>query len=120
MRILNSTRDTELADRAWTAEGFWPRLVGLLRHSSLEPGEALILEPCTSVHTAFMRFAIAVVYVDRPGPVVKPSPELTPYRSTGLLPGCRAVIGLPGAPAQVVAGHAGGLSRWGVRLGEHT
>ena len=96
MRILNSTRNTELADRAWTAEGFWPRLVGLLRRSSLEPGEALILEPCTSVHTAFMRFAIDVVYVGRSGQVVKLSPELKPYRISGVLRGGRSVIELPG------------------------
>ena len=95
MRILNSTRDTELADRAWTAEGFWPRLVGLLRHSSLETVEALILEPCTSVHNAFMRFAIDVVYVGRSGQVVKLSPELNPYRISGVLRGGYSVIELP-------------------------
>ena len=95
VRILNSTRDTELADRAWTAEGFWPRLVGLLRRSSLEPGEALILDPCTSVHTAFMRFSIDVVYVGRSGQVVKLSPELKPYRISGVLRGGRSVIELP-------------------------
>ena len=95
MRILNSTRNTELADKAWTAVGFWPRLVGLLKRSSLEPGEALILEPCTSVHTAFMRFAIDVVYVGRSGQVVKLSPGLKPYRMSGVLRGGRAVIELP-------------------------
>ncbi|MCH8009235.1 MAG: DUF192 domain-containing protein, partial [Chloroflexi bacterium] len=82
MRITNETRDTLLADRAFEARGFWPRLVGLLRRSSLEPGEALLLDPCTSVHTAFMRFAIDVVYLDRGGKVVKVSPHLKPFRAS--------------------------------------
>ncbi len=95
MRIKNETRDTLLADRAFEARGFWPRLVGLLRHSSLEPGEALLLDPCTSVHTAFMRFAIDVVYVDRDHKVVKVSPNLKPFRASGVLRGGRSVVELP-------------------------
>ena len=95
MRITNETRDTLLADRAFEARGFWPRLVGLLRRSSLEPGEALLLDPCTSVHTAFMRFAIDVVYVDRDGKVVKVSPNLKPFRASGVLRGGRSVVELP-------------------------
>ncbi len=95
MRIKNETRDTLLADRAFEARGFWPRLVGLLGRSSLEPGEALLLDPCTSVHTAFMRFAIDVVYLDRGGNVVKLSPNLKPFRMSGVLRGGRSVIELP-------------------------
>ena len=95
MRIKNETRDSVLADRGFEARGFWPRLVGLLRRSSLEPGEALLLDPCTSVHTAFMRFAIDVVYIDRDGKVVKVSPNLKPFRASGVLRGGRSVIELP-------------------------
>lgn len=95
MRIKNETRDTLLADRAFEARGFWPRLVGLLGHSSLESGEALLLDPCTSVHTAFMRFAIDVVYLDRDGKVVKVSPNLRPFRASGVLRGGRSVVELP-------------------------
>ncbi len=95
MRIKNETRDTLLADRAVEARGFWPRLVGLLGRSSLEPGEALLLDPCTSVHTAFMRFAIDVVYLDRDGKVVKVSPGLKPFRASGMLRGGRSVVELP-------------------------
>ena len=60
MRIHNVTQGTELASAARTARAFWPRLVGLLGHSSLQPGEALVLEPSSSVHTFFMRFTIDV------------------------------------------------------------
>ena len=95
MRIENGTRGTVLADEAWAARSYWSRLVGLLFRSSLEPGEALVIDPCTSVHTAFMRFTIDVVYVDRERRVVKLAPELKPYRMSAILRGGRSVIELP-------------------------
>ena len=95
MRITNETRGAVIADRAFEARGFWPRLVGLLGRSSLEQGEALLLDPCTSVHTAFMRFSIDVLYLDREGRVVKTRPHLRPFRMSGVLRGGHSVIELP-------------------------
>ena len=95
MRIRNLTRATELASSARPARSFWLRLVGLLGRSSLEPGEALVLQPCSSIHTAFMRFAIDVLYLDRSGRVVKAVPSLRPFRMSGVLRGGDAVIELP-------------------------
>ena len=70
-------------------------MVGLLGRSSLKPGEALVIEPCNSVHTAFMRFTIDVVYVDKAGRVVKVSPNMRPFRIGGVFrPPC-SVIELP-------------------------
>lgn len=95
MRIVNRTRGTELASEARLARGYWSRLIGLLGRSTLRAGEALVLEPCTSVHTAFMRFAIDVVYVDRSRRVVKAVCGLRPFRVSGSLGGARSVIELP-------------------------
>ena len=95
MRIRNLTRGTELASSARTARSFWLRLVGLLGRSSLESGEALVLQPCNSIHTAFMRFAIDVLYLDRSGRVVKAVSSLKPFRLSGVLRGGDAVIELP-------------------------
>ncbi len=95
MRIRNVTRGSELASQAYAARGFWPRLRGLLGRASLQPGEALLLEPCSSIHTAFMRFAIDVVYVDRSGQVIKVVSGLKPFRASGVLRGARSVIELP-------------------------
>lgn len=95
MLIRNSTRGTQLASEAHAASGFWSRLIGLLGRSSLPAGEALVLDPCSSIHTAFMRFAIDVVYVDRSGQVVKVVPKLKPFRVSGVLRGASSVIELP-------------------------
>ena len=95
MQIHNATQGTELASSAQLAHSYWSRLVGLLGRRSLEPGQALVLEPCSSVHTAFMRFAIDVLYLDRSGRVVKAVPTLKPFRLSAVLRGARSVIELP-------------------------
>ena len=95
MRLRNVTRDIELASSARVARSYWSRLVGLLGRSSLQPGQALVLEPCGSVHTAFMRFTIDVLFLDRSRRVVKAVPSLKPFRLSGVLRGAHSAIELP-------------------------
>ncbi len=95
MKIRNVTRGTVLASEARAAKSYWSRLVGLLGRASLKPGEGLLIEPCSSVHTAFMRFAIDVVTVDQSGKVVKLVSDLKPFRMSGMVRGKHAVIELP-------------------------
>ena len=56
------------------------RRQGLLGRRGLAPGEALILAPCSSIHTAFMRFPLDLVFLDRAGRVLKTSPGVRPWR----------------------------------------
>ena len=56
---------------------------GLLGRSSLAAGYALILAPCSSIHTFFMQFAIDVVFVDRDGLVLRARPAVRPWRIAG-------------------------------------
>ena len=95
MRIQNQTRGTELASKATAARTFLSRFRGLMLRASLPPGEALVLEPCSSIHTALMRFAIDVVYADRAGHVVKVRPHVKPFRVSAVGRGGYATIELP-------------------------
>ncbi len=95
MRIINQTKGTELASDARFARSFWSRLIGLLGSRTLPSGAALVIEPCTSVHTAFMRFAIDVLYVDRSRHVVKSVANLKPFRMSAVLHGRCSVVELP-------------------------
>lgn len=106
MRIHNLTQGTELANDAREPRGLWGRAIGLLGRSSLRPGEALILQPCTSIHTAFMRFPIDVVYLDRSDRVAKVCPNVKPFRFSGILRGGHAVLELPSG---TLAGSATGV-----------
>ena len=109
-RIENVDRRLVLADRAWVAQGFWQRGVGLLGHTELAGGEGLILDPCGSVHTFGMRFAIDVVHLDGTGRVLQVAAHLPPWRVGPLRRGVRVVIELPAGGAGPTA--AGDRVRW--------
>src|SRR5215204_6485772 len=70
------------------------RMKGLLGRRSLESGEGLLLRPAGSVHTAFMRFAIDVVFLDRDMNVLHVAPRLSPWRAA-MARGAKAVLELP-------------------------
>ena len=53
---------------------------GLLDRTALDPSTALVLAPCLMIHTAFMRFPIDVIFVDRAGRVVRIVQDLGPWR----------------------------------------
>ena len=53
---------------------------GLLGRDGLAEGHALILAPCNSIHTFFMRFAIDVAFVDRDGRVLRTKTSVRPWR----------------------------------------
>src|SRR4051812_50197469 len=65
------------------AETALARLRGLLGRSGLSSGEGMLLRPAASIHTAFMRFPIDAVFLDRENRVVKVAAELAPWRAPG-------------------------------------
>jgi outer membrane protein OmpA-like peptidoglycan-associated protein/uncharacterized membrane protein (UPF0127 family) len=61
------------------AASFVSRFCGLMLRAPLAPDAGLLLTGCPSVHTAFMRCAIDVVYLDAQGTVLKCVPQLRPW-----------------------------------------
>lgn len=59
------------------------RRTGLLGRDHLAEGNALVLAPCSAVHTFFMRFPIDVVHVARDGRVLRMRESLRPWRISG-------------------------------------
>jgi uncharacterized protein len=53
---------------------------GLLGRLNLPEGNALILAPCNSIHTFFMKFAIDVAFVDRDGTIRRARAGVPPWR----------------------------------------
>src|SRR3954447_23767640 len=64
------------------AATFRARLMGLalVRHSQLPAGHALLLEPCSSLHTFGMRFPIDVAFADADGTVLRVIRGVPPRR----------------------------------------
>jgi len=53
---------------------------GLLGRDHLPAGHALIIAPCTSIHTWFMKFPIDVLFVTRDGRIVKIAARVPAWR----------------------------------------
>ena len=104
--IINLTRGNtvcvgELADRPLS------RMRGLLGRSGLPAGEGLLLRPAPSIHTAFMRFPIDALFLDRELRVLEVVEGLRPWRMASKR-GARAVLELS----------AGESARRGVSVGD--
>ena len=68
------------------------RMQGLLGRSGLPNGSGLLIDPCSSIHTWFMRFAIDVFFLDGQRTVVKVARNVGPFRMVLGGVGARAVI----------------------------
>jgi uncharacterized membrane protein (UPF0127 family) len=104
--IVNQRTGTPIATAVERAVTRSSRRRGLLGRDRLDPHCALILEPCTAVHTAFMRFAIDVVFIDRAGYALKIVRNVVPWR-IAIAAGAHAVVEMAAgsiAPHELMVG----------------
>ena len=67
------------------------RRTGLLKHTSLPEGTAMIIAPTNAIHTWFMKFDIDVMFVARDGRVLKVCHAMRPWRMAVALRGFAVV-----------------------------
>jgi uncharacterized membrane protein (UPF0127 family) len=91
--LRNQRSGAWLAVRVIPALDSVSRRTGLLRHTSLPEGDAMVIAPTSAVHTFWMQFPIDIVFVTRDGRVLKTRLAVPAWRLTGAL-GAHAVIEL--------------------------
>lgn len=74
------------------------RMRGLLARPPLQAGQALLIRPCSMIHTFGMRYAIDVVFLRRDGLVLKVAPAVAPRRMRARL-GAHCVLELAAGEA---------------------
>jgi uncharacterized membrane protein (UPF0127 family) len=77
------------------AATFWRRFWGLQFRSSLTEGSGLLIVPCNSIHTCWMRFAIDVAFCDSAGMVLAMKKNVRPWRATFPVRGAKIAIEFP-------------------------
>ena len=95
MKIINTTKQTILANKGLLADTVISRMTGLLNKRSFEPGEALVITGCRSIHMFFMKFAIDAVFVSRDNIVVGLVKHILPFRLSPYFYKADYVIELP-------------------------
>jgi len=84
MRIINQTKNIVLAESAIIADSPLKRMKGLLGRKEFNVGGAMVLSPCNSIHTFFMRFPIDVVFADKKYQIVEIKLCVKPFRASGI------------------------------------
>ena len=77
------------------ARNLWKQTVGLLGRSQLPADSGLWLEPCNSIHTWGMKFAIDVVFLDASGTVLRTVPNMRPWRVCWPVWKARIIVEIP-------------------------
>ncbi|MEO8457796.1 MAG: DUF192 domain-containing protein [Chloroflexota bacterium] len=103
-RVVNETKGTVVAEHVGHARSFWHRFRGLMLQSGLESDAGLFIEPSGSIHTAFMRFPIDAVFVDKGKRVVKVT-TVKPWRAS--VSKGHSVLELPAGRAAEIGVEAG-------------
>ena len=92
---------TAVCERCEVADGPIARMRGLLGRDGLEPGAGMLIEREPSVHTAFMRFPIDVVFLGKANTIVKVVHDMRPWRMAGARR-AHAALELPAGVAAAV------------------
>ena len=95
---LRSEDGSIVCERCVLADTALTRMRGLLGRRELPSGQGILLKPASSVHMAFMRFAIDAVFLDREMRIVKVASGLRPWRAAGSR-GAKAVLEIPSGEA---------------------
>lgn len=114
MEIRNPSRGTVLATRVRWATDASDRMRGLLDRTSFDAGEALVIDPCNSIHMFGMRFPIDAVFLDDADRVIFVHAAIRPWRFTRIHFRARRCVELPAgtcARSGTVAGDQLSLDR---------
>ncbi|MBM3246498.1 MAG: DUF192 domain-containing protein [Candidatus Omnitrophica bacterium] len=109
MGIVNKTKNTILAQDVSIANRLFKRMKGLLGRKEFKAGQAIILEPCNSIHTFFMRFPIDVLFVDKNNRVIKVKSSLKPFRLSPIYFNAAFAIELPSGMAEATSTSQGDI-----------
>ena len=107
MEIQNLTRNTSVVSNGHVASNFFTRFKGLMGAPSLDKGEGLLIFPCNSIHTHFMRFPIDVLYVSKDGEVAAVDRAMAPWRFGRIHRRAYFVIELPAGTAAATGTEVG-------------
>jgi uncharacterized membrane protein (UPF0127 family) len=94
-RLVNLTRGTTVAHELRLAASPWARFLGLMGHPTPDPGQALVLQPESSVHTFFMRFPMDALFLDKDDRVLFLYHGMAPWRVSRIVRGSRRIVEMP-------------------------
>lgn len=84
--------DKLILDKVVLADRFFYRLKGLMGKRKIEDGEGLLIRPCNSVHTFFMKFNLDIAFVDNNFMILYIYRDMTPNKLSQIYKKSKFVI----------------------------
>ncbi|MAI31333.1 MAG: DUF192 domain-containing protein [Rubripirellula sp.] len=79
-QLIDAASGQRLLLSVETADSFWTRFRGLQFRRQLPIDSGIVLTPCSSLHTCFMRFPIDVIMLDDEQLVLEHRRNIQPWR----------------------------------------
>jgi uncharacterized membrane protein (UPF0127 family) len=84
-----------LSENILLADTLWSRLIGLMFKKELLEADGLMLDPCRSIHTFFMRYSLDIVFINSKNEIIKIIRDLKPWRMTWIYLNACKTLELP-------------------------
>lgn len=94
--VNKSKNNTVICNHTEMATNPWTRLKGLMFRKGLPEGHGLWIEPCSDIHSCFMRFEFDAVFLDKENKVLHTISKMKPWGISGWIKGTRTVLELDG------------------------
>lgn len=82
MKVQVSHQNNVISSNIELASTMASRLIGLMFRKAPRNSDGLLLHPCNSIHTFFMRYSLDIVFLSKKNEVVKVIRNLKPWRMT--------------------------------------
>lgn len=95
MKVQIRYKNKILSDNIRVADTPATRIIGLMFKKKISGADGLLLDPCNSIHTFFMRYSLDVVFLSKTNVVIKVIRNLKPWRMTFIYFKARKTLELP-------------------------
>ena len=95
MKIQITYRDKILSQNILIAESLFDRLIGLMFSEKLVGSDGLMLDPCRSIHTFFMRYSLDIIFLSSENQIIKIIRNMKPWRMTWIYFRANKTLELP-------------------------
>lgn len=98
LKVYSENRKEWIMKDVGMTETFAERFLGLMGKSGMDL-EALLINPCTSIHMFFMKMPIDAVYLNKSDCIIAVEKELKPWSIGGFHKGTASVMEMPSGEA---------------------
>ena len=91
-KVIVKGKEIILGEQVIEARSMFERLRGLMFKNSFEGFDGMMIAPCRSIHTFFMKMSIHVIFLNKMNRVLKIYEDLGPWRVTPIFFNAQKVL----------------------------